>query len=303
MPLAWLLWRQSDSSLNRGVKTSSLLAREPLGSFTRSVYARGMSKCGQLWWDDVRCVFRLIGEVRELGRNMDAWNQHMLAELSRIIGANVAFSAEAQMPFTDSSDDYVAFRDQGWGTFNEREAWLSSCEFYDDNPTAAWLKNVGDNSFTFPRQVFSTDGRWYDSSYANDFLRDANIDQFLISNRAIHSLRVVHVIQFQRPWGEPAFSEKDIAFVKLFHDELAHLWETLPGQDSLRQLPAYLRRTLNELERGLSEKEIAAELELSPSTVHSYVKTIMRKTQVRSRAQLMARFIRSPQAPWLTLVQ
>lgn len=262
-----------------------------------------MGKCGQLWWDDVRSVFRLIGEVRELGRNMDAWNEHMLGELSRIIGAKVAFSAEAQMPFTDSSDDYVAFRDQGWGTSKEREAWLASCELYDDNPTAEWLRNVGDHSFTHARQVFAPDKLWYHSPYASEYLRPADIDQFLISNRAIHSLKVVHVIQFQRPWGEAPFSEKELAFVKLFHDELAHLWETSPETDPLRKFPAYLRRTLNELERGLSEKEIAAELELSPSTVHSYVKTIMRRCEVRSRAQLMAQFIRSPPAPWLNLVQ
>lgn len=234
---------------------------------------------------------------------MDAWNQHMLSELSRIIGAKVAFSAEAQMPFTDSSDDYVAFRDQGWGTSNERAAWLSSCEFYDDNPTAEWLRNVGDNSFTHVRQVFASDRLWYQSEYASDYLRHADIDQFLISNRAIRVLGVVHVIQFQRPWGESPFTDKELAFVKLFHDELAHLWETSAETDSFRQFPAYLRRTLNELEKGLSEKEIAAELELSPSTVHSYVKTIMRRSEVRSRAQLMARFIRSPKAPWLTLVQ
>lgn len=261
-----------------------------------------MGKSEQLWWDDVRRVFRLIGEVRELGRNMDAWNQHMLDELSRMIGANVAFSAEACMPFTDSAEDYVSFRDQGWGTGNEREAWISSCDLYDDNPTAAWLRNVGDRSFTFPRQVFASDRNWYQSPYASDYLRQANIDQFLISNRAIHSLRVVHVIQFQRPWQAPAFGEKEISFIKLFHDELAHLWETQGREDPMRGMPAYLRRTLNEIERGLSEKEIAAQLELSPSTIHSYVKTIMRQTKVRSRAQLMAKLMRSTPAPWLTLV-
>lgn len=266
-------------------------------------YAGAVQKADQLWWEDVRSIFRLIGEVRELGRNMDVWNQHMLAELSRMIGASVAFSAEARMPFTDSAEDYVAFRDQGWGTGREREAWLASCEFYDDNPTAEWLRNVGDNSFTCPRQIFATDRHWYKSPYANEHLRPADIDQFLISNRAIHSLGVVHVIQFQRPWGEAAFSEKEIAFVGLFHDELAHLWETHQGSDDFRQLPQHLRRTLQELERGLSEKEIAAELELSPSTIHSYVKTIMKKSQVRSRAELMTRFIRSTQAPWLTLAQ
>ncbi|HIB64533.1 MAG TPA: response regulator transcription factor, partial [Phycisphaerales bacterium] len=47
--------------------------------------------------------------------------------------------------------------------------------------------------------------------------------------------------------------------------------------------------------RGLSEKEIAAELMLSPRTVHKYVEHLFRHFQVNSRAQLMALWTRFPQ--------
>lgn len=49
---------------------------------------------------------------------------------------------------------------------------------------------------------------------------------------------------------------------------------------------------LSNLLFGMSEKEIAATLALSKHTVHQHIKTIYRVTMVRSRSELMARFLR-----------
>jgi len=49
--------------------------------------------------------------------------------------------------------------------------------------------------------------------------------------------------------------------------------------------------TLRGLIRGRSEKEIASDLKLSAHTIHHYVKSIYRHYGVKSRAELMARFI------------
>jgi hypothetical protein len=43
-------------------------------------------------------------------------------------------------------------------------------------------------------------------------------------------------------------------------------------------------------ETGLSEKEVAAELKLSPNTVHGYVKILYRKLDVANRSESFARF-------------
>jgi pSer/pThr/pTyr-binding forkhead associated (FHA) protein len=47
----------------------------------------------------------------------------------------------------------------------------------------------------------------------------------------------------------------------------------------------------NQLLRGLSEKQIAAALRLSPHTVHNHVRAIFRASGVHSRAELLARFV------------
>ena len=52
-----------------------------------------------------------------------------------------------------------------------------------------------------------------------------------------------------------------------------------------------VRQTLDRLLAGDSEKEIAANLRLSPHTVHVYVKTLYRRFGVCSRGELLARFV------------
>jgi DNA-binding CsgD family transcriptional regulator len=52
------------------------------------------------------------------------------------------------------------------------------------------------------------------------------------------------------------------------------------------------RQTLEHLLQGDSEKQIARRLELSPHTVHVYVKQIYLRFGVSSRGELLARFVR-----------
>jgi pSer/pThr/pTyr-binding forkhead associated (FHA) protein len=59
------------------------------------------------------------------------------------------------------------------------------------------------------------------------------------------------------------------------------------------------RRVFNLLLAGLSEKQVAAKLQVSRHTVHTHVRQIYRSLKVRSRAELLARFVqqRSDQEP------
>jgi DNA-binding NarL/FixJ family response regulator len=53
-----------------------------------------------------------------------------------------------------------------------------------------------------------------------------------------------------------------------------------------------MRSTLEALLEGDSEKQVAARLALRPSTVHDYVRELYRRYGVRSRSELLARFIK-----------
>jgi pSer/pThr/pTyr-binding forkhead associated (FHA) protein len=53
------------------------------------------------------------------------------------------------------------------------------------------------------------------------------------------------------------------------------------------------RRVFDLLLAGLSEKDVAVRLELSRHTVHSHVREIYRLLNVRTRSELLARFVRA----------
>jgi DNA-binding NarL/FixJ family response regulator len=70
--------------------------------------------------------------------------------------------------------------------------------------------------------------------------------------------------------------------------------ETMISPDErAKELSPRLRETLQCLLDGNSEKAIATRLRLSPHTVHGYVKLIYRHFQVKSRAQLLSRWVRA----------
>jgi DNA-binding NarL/FixJ family response regulator len=57
-------------------------------------------------------------------------------------------------------------------------------------------------------------------------------------------------------------------------------------------LPPRLRQTLTSLLTGSSEKQIARAMNLSPHTIHVYVKQIYRHYNVSSRSELLARWVK-----------
>ncbi|HEX4072107.1 MAG TPA: FHA domain-containing protein [Planctomycetaceae bacterium] len=64
------------------------------------------------------------------------------------------------------------------------------------------------------------------------------------------------------------------------------------GTTALLPLSLAQRRVFDQLLAGLSEKQVAANLQLSRHTVHAHVRDIYRLLGVRSRSELLARFLR-----------
>ena len=60
------------------------------------------------------------------------------------------------------------------------------------------------------------------------------------------------------------------------------------------KLPPRLQQTLSRLLMGDSEKQIARHLNLSPHTIHAYIKDLHKRYGVCSRGELLARFITPP---------
>lgn len=244
--------------------------------------------------DDVRALFRLEGELHELPRDSDDQWRHALTSLAALVGAQVAMLGVFGSLVRGGGVIHRGLH-LGWAGDRERrlfEAYLRDDQERMPDPS---IRRIGRSMqapvSTFNRTEVLPDREWYGDPHVQEYRRAARVDAFL------HSVRVErdagHVLSLHRAWGERPFTERERALIDLFHRES----RALRPHPSEEPLSPHLDRTLRALLRGCSEKAAAAELGLSPHTVHEYVKALYRRFEVRSRSELLARFLGKARAP------
>ena len=62
-----------------------------------------MEASAKLKLRDVRTIFRLIGEVRELGSDPQQWRPHMIRRLQKLLAAEIVISSEIHFRQSSSS--------------------------------------------------------------------------------------------------------------------------------------------------------------------------------------------------------
>jgi DNA-binding CsgD family transcriptional regulator len=262
---------------------------------------------------DIRALLRLLGEVRELGEEPLAWRAHLAAELSRLCGARAVVSNELQPRKPRSAVEEAAV---GAGTCEaavttlasahagigaDAEQFLRDVIWYDhaSDPTLNRLLPLYGQTFIRTRAELAEDRPWYRSPLVNERFRQHDCDDFIMAMCAVPGAGVICSLELLRPWGAQPFEQRERLLVQLVHEELARDFQASLGP-TLR-LPPRQRQVLTLLSRGMSEKEVAAELDVSPHTVHDYVKALYRAHGVRSRSELLAQVAR-PAPPLARLV-
>jgi DNA-binding CsgD family transcriptional regulator len=148
---------------------------------------------------------------------------------------------------------------------------------------------------TRTRRQLVPDGVWYRSA-AFEYRRMNHVDHSLTSvYRLSGDDGAFSVISLERALGDRDFSQREQQLVRFFHAEIGPLiGHALVGatEPSPARLSLRLRETLACLLEGDSERQVAARLGLSPTTIHQYVTALYRHFQVRSRGQLLAHVIR-----------
>jgi Bacterial regulatory proteins, luxR family len=239
---------------------------------------------------EVRDVMRLVGEVRELGRDPTAWRSHAAMRLMGLTGAVVAFSLQAR--FSSSGPTVMMLTDIGWESPAQRNAfygWLASPEFPHD-PYMLVMNQLGNSTFVGERRRFVDDEKWYPAVTVSDVRRIAGVDDCLISSVLLPD-GSVDQISLQGPWQGTHFRRHHAALVSIYHHELRRIWfASAQRQAPIDRLPDYLRRTFEKLVAGASEKEAAMQLGVTTSTLHSYVKQLYVRLDVKSRGGLITRF-------------
>jgi DNA-binding CsgD family transcriptional regulator len=235
---------------------------------------------------DVRLAFRLLGEVRELGADPNIWRPHMVLGLRKLVNAEVVVSSEVH--FRKTRDAHVVrVVDIGWGCDEDGNPWRIYNE-QDEKPESYWLR-LSQSPATATKDEDVVAVKPTKPTYGGK--------SFILSQCELPHIAAVDQLGLHRAWGNQSFAASEHRLVRLFHLELARLWRAdalKKASDPASDLPPRLAQTLNELASGLSEKQVALKLELSPHTIHNYIKALHQRFGVSSRAELLAKVARTP---------
>lgn len=263
---------------------------------------------------DVRSLLRLLGEVRELGDSPAAWRSHLATQLSQLCGARAVVSSElsprshenraeeaaASAGSCQAATKPLAVAYAGLGQA-DAEPFFQDVIWYDhaSDHTLKHLVPLYGSTFVRSRAELADDATWYRSALANDRFRRHDCDDFIIAMCAVPGAGVICSLELFRPWRGARFGERERLLVQLVQEELSRDFQA--SFAPVRRLSPRQQQVLGLLRRGLAEKEIAAELGVSPHTVHDYVKALYRAHRVSNRAGLLAQ-LASPPRPLARLV-
>jgi DNA-binding CsgD family transcriptional regulator len=249
----------------------------------------------QLKLGDVRQVFRLVGEIRELGADPERWRPHMVQALRRLANAEVVVSSEIHFRKIKTTGAMKVF-DIGWGSDPEGKIWKIHTEREDEKPENFWLAAATTPAKPATPAADGTARRGDDDGDELVPVRPTESVRggryLIVSQYALPHAGVVDQLGLHRAWDEQPFTTADHKLVRLFHVELGRLWKKdaiRRAKDPATALPPRLSQTLNELLAGSSEKQIALTLDLSRHTIHNYVKALHQRFGVSSRGELLAR--------------
>jgi hypothetical protein len=252
-----------------------------------------MAQLDELTAHDVYAVFRLVGEVRELGADVRGWRAHAMRELRRLIPARVVMDAETRPVISGPHSFFEAAslgcEDRERDT-HEELFFHPQPDLYDPSwPSLGQRSRVGAVNYTLLRPSFIPDREWRRSAYVRDVRHRFHIDEALYSSRAVPAWSCNHMLALHRPLGEPPFTERQRQLLALFHDELVRLWAGagLIAPDG-RPLPPALRATITALLDGDSAKQAAARLGLGEHTFADRLKRLYRLLGVHSRGELLS---------------
>ncbi len=261
--------------------------------------------------DEVSSVIRLVREVCDLWDDPGAWRRHLLEGACRLMNGHVGIMLADNRPedgwFGSLAVTCVVGVPESMRLLVQPAiSQMDQRQFAD--VAENFMPGVAQLSVDMARQGWATvagsqivdEASYHDSPWYQNFFKQIDCDDYVVSIRVVDVPRRPEAITIDRPHGAPPFGVREVALLKLLHDEIAPLVGVrLATEDQLSRdgLSRRLRETLSLLLQGQSEKQVAAAMQLGSRTVHDYVTRLYEHFHVSSRAELLAYFIRRTPAP------
>ena len=236
--------------------------------------------------EDVVVVYRLIEQLCERGNNAHAWREYLISELCRMFDAQVGVTYLMSFSLDPSNihPKTLVYIETGTNAF-----WQSHIAKGDvrANPVTPFIMERFGTDFTCTHHDWFDDEQWHSSEYFRTVVTPSNWDYAIYSQVGIIRPSVVDGMSIARRLGGEPYSPKDVAMLRLIHQELARLWRKHDPLDA-HTLPPRQREVLEGIRRGESRKTIAETMGLSDHTVHTYERALFDRAKVTSRMELQA---------------
>ncbi len=265
-----------------------------------------MSKSQRLHYRELRDLYLLIGECRELGADPVAWQTHLLGGLMKSIGAGIGAVIEVdpavRQPAASGEIRPTSIVDLGWSNRADARRFQQfvGAATSSRNPLVPAALSRPGSVRTFRRRDLLTDEEYFGDAFLASYMEQTKLDDF-VGQFSLPASGHILSLGLNRFRGDRHFERRDCRLLQLCGIELVHLHGTRlePGASpSLSRLAPRLRQVLCCLFEGDSEKQVAVRVGISPHTVHEYVRRLYQSFQVSSRGALLAHC-----APLLPLLQ
>jgi len=246
--------------------------------------------------EQARELFRIFEEGLELAGSGEAQTAHVIDRVRGLIRAVIGGEALVKLA---PVPEVRRWTDCGWPTESELERFRGyyAVAGIGANPLAARMMEIYRPGFemTVRREEIMTDDEWRRSPFFGEVLIPCRLDHSIHSLRAGEDPDILSGLGFARATGDRPFDESDRDTIQLFHRGLLPIlrWPSRKQADTRRKsLTAREEAVMSRLLDGMSDKQIATDLGISPHTASQHVGAIFRKMGVRSRAELFALYVK-----------
>ena len=258
-----------------------------------------MGKSNMLSNQDVRSIYMLLGECIAYGKSPELWMKRIADELNHYLGAPITVIYDGNWEVVRGAarpgpnDHLLAFGVEDSKSISLMQDFFERGDAVKDpcaEPFAAHNGLVA----TMSRNQICRDYDWYNSEVYNEYYFNSYVNSTIFSR--IPTLPGNGMLL--NPWrysDDPEFTDREVNYLNLLHKEIFHLVQ----QGKLKMLTSApvgmtirMRQVMDLLAEGLSEKQAALRLGISPHTCHDYVKQLHKYYDVNSRSELIIAILR-----------
>ena len=259
-----------------------------------------MRRSQSVQFADIEAVYELVHECGELWADAPAWQAHLLSGVCRLTGTAVGIYNEVRVSRDCTRSVTLEESDYGWRDSLARATMRRMYSDYPDRatfmPRVTRLAGAAQGGVTnaVMRHEIRDDREWRRSTMLNQYRRPAFVNDFIISFSPNPRTGSVIVLVANQDTADAPPTLRGKAILTLLSQRIAPMVGTTLAtgrQRGLHGLSPRVRQTLDGLLAGGSEKEIAAQMGISRSTLHEYVGSIYDRFGVDGRAALMAYFL------------